>query len=183
MLLQLVDKQHALPSGYAPPDLQTVPAGYVAPGYSATLRSAALAALVAMLDGADVAGYDIRVVSGYRSYQEQVTTYQYWVDTLGEEEANRVSARPGHSEHQLGTTVDLGSADFGWDLTEGFGATPSGQWLQQNAADYGFALSYPDGKEAITGYAYEPWHFRYIGVDAAQDLVASGLTLNQFLGA
>lgn len=180
-LLQLVDKEHALPDGYAPGDLQPIPQAYVAPGYSASLRSVVLAALVEMLDGAEAEGHDIQVVSGYRSYEEQVTTYQHWLDTLGEEEANRVTAKPGHSEHQLGTTVDLGSADFGWDLTEAFGATPSGRWLAQNSARYGFVLSYPEGEESISGYAYEPWHYRYIGVDAAQALLASGLTLNQFL--
>jgi D-alanyl-D-alanine carboxypeptidase len=83
----------------------------------------------------------------------------------------------------LGTTADLGSADFGWDLTAGFGATAAGQWLAANAVTYGFVMSYPDGKEAITGYEYEPWHFRYIGAEQAQAWQASGLTLNQFLGA
>jgi LAS superfamily LD-carboxypeptidase LdcB len=182
-LLQLVDKQHPLPDGYAPDDLISVTFPYIAPGYTATLRSEAYSAIVEMLDAAAVSGHDIRVVSGYRSYQDQVVTYQRWVDTLGEEEANRISAKPGYSEHQLGTTADLGSADFGWDLTEGFGATPAGKWLQNNCDKFGFALSYPPGKESITGYAYEPWHFRYIGREAAADWKASGLTLNQFLGA
>jgi D-alanyl-D-alanine carboxypeptidase len=182
-LLQLVDKKHALPDGYAPTDLAPVTGLYIAPGFGASLRPEALSALETMLDAAAVAGYDIRVVSGHRSYQDQVATYQYWVDRLGEEEASRVSAKPGYSEHQLGTTADLGTADFGWDLTEGFGQTPAGKWLQANSATYGFALSYPDGKEDITGYAYEPWHYRYIGVNAARDWKASGLTLNQFLGA
>jgi len=182
-LLQLVDKQHPLPVGYSPGDLQPVPPAYAAPGYSALLRTEALEALLELLDAAALDGHDIRVVSGYRSYQEQVTTYQSWVDRLGEEEANRVSAKPGYSEHQLGTTVDVGSTDYGWDLTEAFGATPPGQWLQANSATYGFVLSYPDGKESITGYAYEPWHFRFIGKAAAEQWKVSGLTLNQFLGA
>jgi D-alanyl-D-alanine carboxypeptidase len=182
-LTTLVDKQHALPSGYAPPDLVAVTGDYIAPGYSASLRSDALAALVEMLDAAYVAGYDIRVVSGYRSYDQQVVTYNYWVEQLGEEEANRVSAKPGYSEHQLGSTADLGTADLGWDLTEGFGSTAAGQWLAANSVQYGFALSYPEGKEDITGYAYEPWHFRYIGAGEAQAFQSSGLTLNQFLGA
>jgi D-alanyl-D-alanine carboxypeptidase len=182
-ILYLVDKGHPLPDGYTPSDLQPVPAAYIAPGYSSVLRSEALSGLLEMLDAASLDGHDIRVVSGYRSYQEQVTTYQYWVDRLGEAEASRVSAKPGHSEHQLGTTVDVGSTAYGWELTEAFGATSAGQWLQANSATYGFALSYPDGKESVTGYAYEPWHFRYIGVEAAQQWQSSGLTLNQFLGA
>lgn len=182
-LLQLVDKQHALPDGYVPPNLAPVTGDYLAPGYGATMRSDALAALVEMLNAAYANGYDVRVVSAYRSYQDQVTTYQYWVSQLGEEEASRVSAKPGYSEHQLGTTADLGTAEFGWDLTTGFGATPAGRWLLAHSAEYGFALSYPEGKEDVTGYSYEPWHYRYIGVDKAQEWKASGLTLNQFLGA
>lgn len=180
-LLQVVDKQHALPSDYVPPGLTPVPAAYVAPGYGATLNATALEALQRMLDALQALGYDVRVVSGYRSYADQQYTYNYWVEQLGQEAADRVSARPGHSEHQLGTTADLGSATFGWDLREEFGATPEGQWLDANGASYGFVVSYPQGKESITGYAYEPWHLRYIGPDAAAGYKASGLTLNQYL--
>jgi D-alanyl-D-alanine carboxypeptidase len=182
-LLQLVDKQHPLPSGYAPPNVVAVPGSYSAPGYNSTMNATALDALERMLDGANAAGYDIRVVSGYRSYADQQYTYNYWVSQLGQEEADRVSARPGYSEHQLGTTADVGSADFGWDLTDTFGATPDGQWLDTHCTEYGFVLSYPEGKEAITGYAYEPWHFRYLGTTAAADYAASALTLNQYLAA
>jgi D-alanyl-D-alanine carboxypeptidase len=180
-LLQLVDKQHALPTDYVPPELVPVPAAYVAPGYSATLNATALAALQDMLNAAQLLGYDVRVVSGYRSYADQQYTYNYWVEQLGQVEADRISARPGHSEHQLGMTADVGSAASGWDLTEGFGSTPEGQWLDANGAAYGFVVSYPQGKEDITGYAYEPWHLRYIGPDAAASYKASGLTLNQYL--
>jgi D-alanyl-D-alanine carboxypeptidase len=180
-LLQLVDKQHPLPADYVPADLIAVPGAYAASGYSSTMNATALAALESMLDGASAAGYDVRVVSGYRSNADQQYTYDYWVGQLGQAEADRVSAKPGYSEHQLGVTADLGSADFGWDLTDTFGATPDGQWLAAHAAEYGFVLSYPQGKEATTGYAYEPWHFRYIGTDAAAAYGASGLTLNQYL--
>lgn len=178
-LLTLVDKQHSLPSDYVPPGVISITADYVAPGYTARLRSDVMTALTEMLDAS---GFDIRVVSGYRSYSEQVTTFNYWVSVLGYDEAVRVSAMAGHSEHQLGSTVDLGTADYGWDLTEGFGATSPGQWLQAHAHTYGFALSYPDGVESVTGYAYEPWHFRYIGVSKAAAWKVSGLTLNQYLG-
>jgi D-alanyl-D-alanine carboxypeptidase len=182
-LLQLVDKQHPLHADYVPAQLVAVPGGYAAPGYNSTMNSTALAALERMLDGASSAGYDIRVVSGYRSYADQQYTYDYWVGQLGQAEGDRVSAKPGYSEHQLGMTADLGSADFGWALTDTFGATPDGQWLAANAVEYGFVLSYPQGKEATTGYAYEPWHFRYIGTQPAAEYEASGLTLNQYLAA
>ena len=178
-LLTLVDKQHALPSDYLPPGLSGIPGGYLAPGYSASLRGDVIAALTQMIDAS---GFGIRVVSGYRSYSQQVATFNYWVSVLGYDEAVRVSAMAGHSEHQLGSTVDLGTAEYGWDLTEGFGATAAGQWLKANAHSYGFALSYPAGGEPVTGYSYEPWHFRYIGVAEATAWKASGLTLNQYLG-
>jgi D-alanyl-D-alanine carboxypeptidase len=181
-LLQLVDKQHPLPSGFEPPEIVAVPGPYSAPGYSSTMNATALDALERMLNGANAAGFDILVVSGYRSYADQQYTYNYWVGQLGQEQADRVSARPGYSEHQLGTAADLGSADFGWDLTDTFGATPDGQWLAANSSEYGFVLSYPADKEDITGYAYEPWHFRYIGAAAAA-YAASNLTLNQYLAA
>jgi zinc D-Ala-D-Ala carboxypeptidase len=182
-LRQLVDKQHPLPADYVPPDVVAVPGAYAAPGYSSMMNATALDALERMLDGATATGYDIRVVSGYRSYADQQYTYDYWVGQLGQAEADRVSAKPGYSEHQLGMTADLGSADFGWDLTDTFGATPDGQWLAGHAVEYGFVLSYPQGKEAATGYAYEPWHFRYIGTQSAAEYAASGLTLNQYLAA
>lgn len=180
-LTTLVDKQHGLSADYVPGDLVSLPAAYLAPGFSASLRAGALAALTAMLDTAAAAGYNIRVRSGYRSYAEQQVTFQYWVDTLGYEEAVRVSAMPGHSEHQLGTAADLTTAEVGWELVEEFGSTSAGRWLAAHAHEYGFALSYPDGAEPITGYSYEPWHFRYIGEEEAVRWKASGLTLNQYL--
>lgn len=179
-ILQLVDKQHGLPSTYVPDQLTDILEGYVVPGFSGSLRYEAWLNLVQMLDAADAEGYDIRARSAYRSYEEQQTTFQYWVDTLGYEEATRVSAMPGFSEHQTGLAVDLTAESVGWDLTEAFGATAEGQWLAAHATDYGFALSYPACCEAVTGYAYEPWHFRFIG-DAATEFAASGLALNQFL--
>jgi len=181
-LLQLVDKQHALPSDYVPPDLAGIPGANLVPGQGGLqLRSGARDALLSMLSAASADGQDIRVSSAYRSYATQQSTFQYWVDQLGYDEAVRVSAMPGHSEHQLGTTVDLASAEVSWALTEGFGNTQAGQWLMNHAYEYGFALSYPEGKEHITGYAYEPWHWRYIGEDAAAGWYNSGLTLNQYL--
>lgn len=180
-LLTLVDKQHALPADYAPPDLADVPSDYLAPGYGGALRLEAISALVDLLDAAYTEGHDIRARSAYRSYAEQQTTFDYWVSVLGYDEATRISAMPGHSEHQLGTAVDLTTAEVAWDLTESFGDTAAGQWLASNSVAYGFALSYPDGSEPITGYAYEPWHFRYIGATEAAAFVASGLYLNQYL--
>ena len=181
-LLTIVDKQHGLPSAYVPPDLVEIPPEWMAPGFpSQLLRKEAAEALVVMLKAARAEGHELRVRSAYRSYEEQATTFQYWIDQVGEEEARRVSAPPGHSEHQLGTTVDLTSASVGWQLEQPFGQTPEGQWLAAHAHEYGFPLSYPQGAEEITGYTYEPWHFRYIGRDQAVRWAQSGLTLVEFL--
>ena len=181
-LLTIVDKQHGLPSAYVPPDLVEIPPEWMAPGFpSQLLRKEAAEALVVMLKAARAEGHELRVRSAYRSYEEQATTFQYWIDQVGEEEARRVSAPPGHSEHQLGTTVDLTSASVGWQLEQPFGQTPEGQWLAAHAHEYGFPLSYPQGAEEITGYKYEPWHFRYIGRDQAVRWAQSGLTLVEFL--
>ena len=180
-LLTVVDKQHALPAGYVPPDLAPLSAAYLAPGFGGSLRAEARAALERMLSDAYAAGHDVYARSAYRSYAEQERTFAYWVSVLGEAEARRVSAEAGHSEHQLGTAADLTSADVGYDLTEAFGETPAGRWLADNAHGYGFALSYPAGAEAVTGYAYEPWHYRYIGPDHAAAWRASSLTLVEYL--
>ncbi len=180
-ILSPVDKDHALPADYVPPTLVAIPVAYLAPGWPGELRQEAVDALVRMLDDAAAAGHDVRARSAYRSYAEQEGTFNYWVGQEGYDEAIRISAMAGHSEHQLGTTADLTSPAVGWGLHDTFGPTPEGQWLAANAHDYGFALSYPAGAEAITGYAYEPWHFRYIGTAEAQAWNSSGLTLNQYL--
>jgi D-alanyl-D-alanine carboxypeptidase len=166
-----------------PPDLAPLGAAYLASGFGGSLRAEAKAALERMLSDAYAVGHDIYVRSAYRSYAEQERTFAYWVSVLGEVEARRVSAEEGHSEHQLGTAADLTSADVGYDLTEAFGDTPAGRWLAENADHYGFALSYPAGAEAITGYAYESWHYRYIGVEHAAAWRASGVTLGEYLRA
>jgi D-alanyl-D-alanine carboxypeptidase len=164
-----------------PPDLAPLGAAYLAPGFGGSLRAEAKAELERMLSDAYDQGHDMYARSAYRSYAEQERTFAYWVSVLGETEARRVSAEAGHSEHQLGTAVDLTNADVGYDLTEAFGDTPGGRWLVENAHRYGFALSYPAGSEGITGYASEPWHYRYVGPEHAAAWKASGLTLVEYL--
>ena len=162
-----------------PENLRPIPATYSLNDQSVT--EMVLPHLVDMLDAALAEGHMLVVVSSYRSYEQQEGIYQYHVNTYGIDEASRVSARAGHSEHQLGTTVDFSSAAVGFELVEAFGQTPEGRWLAANAHKYGFVLSYPEGKEAITGYAYEPWHFRWVGKDVAPQVLASALTLGEFL--
>ena len=115
------------------------------------------------------------IVSAYRSYYSQESIFQGWCDIYGFEEASTISSQAGHSEHQTGLTMDLDS------LEESYGDTPEGIWLAENCWKYGFIIRYPKGKEHVTGYAYEPWHVRYLGKSTAKLVYDSGLTLEEFL--
>ena len=127
-------------------------------------------------------GVYLRMISGYRSYDTQVSVYGGFVANYGQAFADTTSARPGHSEHQTGLSVDFDGAD-GCILDTCFGETAAGLWLAEHAAEYGFTERYPAGLEHITGYMYEPWHYRYVGAELALELQAQGiLTLEEFFG-
>ncbi len=161
-LLVLVDKRHELPADRAPRDL--VPLGwgrsYKPNREGLSLRAGAEAALEQMAAAARKDGVTLVVSSSYRSYDYQKTVYERNVRELGQAAADRESARPGTSQHQLGTAADFGS------ITDEFAQTPAGKWLALHAGEYGWSLSFPDGFEAVTGYRWESWHYRYIGVGA-----------------
>jgi len=169
------------PISYAPPDLVTVPVAHDNP---AVMRSAASAALVAMFAaGAAEGAGQLQVQSSYRSYPVQVRVYNGWVSSKGKAQADQQSARPGFSEHQTGLAVDISTVPLKCSLDACFGTTPQGEWLAANAWRFGYLLRYPAGKTAITGYEYEPWHFRYIGVPLATELHKEGVeTLEEFFG-
>lgn len=179
-VLNPVSKTHALPDDCTPYGLEQLPFSRTYGGpHFVDPRSAD--AFDELATAAEAAGHDLKVRSAYRSYDEQVTTFAFWVQQLGYEEALRVSAPPGHSEHQLGTTVDVTTAEVGFELTTAFGATAAGQWLEANAWRHGFVISYPAGTEATTGYAYEPWHIRWVGGPAAAAVHQQGVTLYAYL--
>jgi zinc D-Ala-D-Ala carboxypeptidase len=162
-LFIVADKSHPLGSDYAPADLVTLegkPVRMAKPGLS--LRENALDALLEMSGDAAKAGIRLTAGSTYRSYSDQKTVYAYWVKTLGKKNADRESAEPGYSQHQLGTTLDFSPID------DSFSATPACSWLAKHAWEYGFSLSYPDGYESLTGYKFEPWHYRFVGKAGAQ---------------
>jgi D-alanyl-D-alanine carboxypeptidase len=125
------------------------------------LRYRAEAALEEMAAAAMAEGHVLVISSAYRSYEYQAGSFERWTERLGLEEAERVSARPGRSQHQLGLAVDFGS------ITNDFADTDTGRWVAANAGRFGFSLSYPLGYEEITGYAWESWHYRYVGRDLA----------------
>lgn len=138
----------------------------------------ALAKLQQLQRDAQAQGINIsNSYSGYRSYQYQTQLYNNYVNQHGEEEANTFSARPGFSEHQTGLTFDL--KDFNGQLVED---PITSQWIKDNCAKYGFILRYPEGKEDITGYIYEPWHLRYVGEEVANQIMNNNTTLEQYLG-
>jgi len=160
-----VDKGYRLFEDYVPDELVDLNKTFgLFTLNSATLRRDAGAALKAMLDELAVeTGEYVTVASGFRSYESQVSAYSGWVRQLGESAANNISAKPGHSEHQLGTSVDLVSEETDWKIVKEFGGTAAGQWLSANCAKYGFTQHADAGNET-TGYKEESWHFRFIGV-------------------
>ena len=154
----LVDKQHALPSGFEPDDLVPITPGLLRVTRDGMLlRRNALDALYEMAIAAAADGITFTIGSAYRSYAHQTTTHAHWVRVLGREEAERVSARPGPSQHQLGMVVDFAP------ISDAFAETPASQWLVQNASRFGWSLSYPYNYEEVTGYRWESWHYRYVG--------------------
>lgn len=175
-------EDEALAPSFVPSDLMPVPSELVSPGLGPQrLRSDARFWMQRMFEDAGDAGHTLGLNSGYRSYAEQEETFQFWVDQLGEEQAELVSARPGRSEHQLGTAADITGPTNGYQVTEDFADTPEGMWLRANGWRYGFALSYPEGKTEVTGYLFEPWHWRFIGLAHAEAWLDSGLTLIEYL--
>lgn len=169
----MVNKKHCLqPVTFAPSDLVT--------SNGATLSAKAIPAYNQLFAAAAAAGQGFYVTSSYRSYNDQVATYTYWVGTSGQAGADTYSARPGYSEHQTGLAFDVAANGCALDC---FGSTSQYQWLQQNAADYGFIQRYYVGSEAITGYKAEEWHYRYVGVQVAKDMKAKGIkTLEAYWG-
>ena len=157
-LWRLVDKDRSLPNGYSPGDLvELVGGSYSVSRPGLMLRRGAAASLEEMAAAARADGVTLVAASAYRSFQNQVQVHNHWVQVLGREEAERVSARPGHSEHQLGLALDFAP------INTFFAQTREGVWLDANAARFGWSLSYPYGFEDVTGYSWEPWHFRYVG--------------------
>lgn len=183
-ILVLVNKQHALPDGYIPPDLvfPDVRFPFTEDLPKKQMRKVAASAMEEMFEAGDAAGIDLFAQSGYRSYERQTVIFASNVEQQGEEAANKFSARPGESEHQTGLTMDVTSPEINYSLTIEFGDTKEGIWLKENAADYGFIIRYPLGKEDITEYQYEPWHIRYVGKKAAREIMSKGITLEEYLG-
>ena len=179
--ISLLDPIYMVSRGYVPPNLVSVSRANIQG--SGRVRRSVIADLAAMATAARKAGAPLRVTSAYRSWKEQRNLYQREVERYGLKFARESVARPGHSEHQLGTTFDFtsgGSNRRAWAYNN-WAKTPAGAWIKANGWRYGFLLSYPDGKKGRTCYRYEPWHWRYVGREMAVDVRASGLTLREYL--
>lgn len=169
-LTVLVNKSYPLsPMSYVPANLRTVDA------YS--MRPEIATAWTQLKRDAAARGYSLRLVSAYRSYAYQRDLYNRYVQQYGQTYADRVSAKPGHSEHQTGLAIDIGLASGSCQLTSCFGDTAAGKWVAANAWRYGLILRYPQGTESVTGYMYEPWHFRYVGHNLAAEMKTRNLPL------
>jgi D-alanyl-D-alanine carboxypeptidase len=161
-LRRLVDKGHPLPEGYEPEDLvELKPGSYEVGREGLMLRRAAAEALETMAAAARFDGVILTASSAYRSYDYQVQVYNRIVREMGQEAADRESARPGYSQHQTGLALDFGSID------DSFAQTRAGRWILENGGRFGWSLSFPDGCEEATGYRWESWHYRYTGGDLA----------------
>lgn len=174
--LVLVNKFNRLDDKYIPDDLEKISLAY-ANNYK-YLRSKARSSFELMSQNAKEEGLEIIAVSAFRSYRYQKDLYEYYVREKGLEYADKASARPGHSEHQTGLTVDVMGENGDYNLFE---ETKEFKWLKDNAHHYGFILRYPKGKEHITGFKYEPWHYRYVGIDVAKEIYQKNITLEEYL--
>jgi D-alanyl-D-alanine carboxypeptidase len=169
------------PLDYSAPDLVSTPVPHV---NDPTLRQEAADQIVAMFAQYTAeTGNQMQAQSAYRSYSVQVNVYNGWVNSLGQAGADQTSARPGHSEHQTGLAMDISAVPAQCALDQCFADTNQGQWLAANAYKWGFILRYPNGLTNITGYEFEPWHYRYVGIELATEMHNTGIqTLEEFFG-
>jgi D-alanyl-D-alanine carboxypeptidase len=184
-LLVLVNKTYKLSSSFVPSGLVLAETSGIRVKSKGAyyVSSILINDLKALNNAAKGSGIDVSIISAYRSYSTQKSTYDYWVKYNGGcvSCADKISARPGHSQHQLGTAVDFGSKENGDIVGSSFDNTKASKWLASNAYKYGFVISYPKGYESTTGYNYESWHYRYIGVENAKMMIDSGKILEVFL--
>lgn len=178
----LVNKKRNLPDTYVPEDLVTlseVPTVLENPEVN-QLRNAAYEALIELFNTAKESGYELYARSGYRSYNTQASLYSSYIESYGQQAADKYSAKPGQSEHQTGLSIDITCEALNYTLDTTFAETEEGKWVAENAHCFGYIIRYPKGKEEITGYSYEPWHIRYLGTELAEEVYESGLTLEEY---
>ena len=174
-LLVLVNKYNQLPSDFKQYNLVNMKKEHtVNDGKVYLLAGVAYDNFIQMFNAAKKQGLSLLVLSAHRTEAYQKYLYDNKVRSAGKVYADNYSARPGFSEHQTGLAVDITSVETTFENTAEF------RWLQKHAHEYGFILRYPKGKEWITGYSYEPWHYRYVGTDAAKKIYEEGITYEEY---
>ncbi|TDX46446.1 D-alanyl-D-alanine carboxypeptidase family protein [Orenia marismortui] len=183
-LLVVVNKNNSLPSDYIPKNLVVpdVPFPFKEFHQKKLMREDAAKALETLFRQAKKDGIELYATSGYRSYNRQKAIFTSKAMSQGLENANKFSAKPGESEHQTGLAMDVTSSKVNFSLTQYFGDTKEGKWLKGNAHKFGFIIRYPQGKEGVTGYEYEPWHLRYVGGGLSEEIAYNNSTLEEYLG-
>jgi D-alanyl-D-alanine carboxypeptidase len=178
----VVNKGRALPDSYTPSPLVTpsVPLRLPADFPEMHTRQDAASALQSLFAAASRQNIKLMLGSGYRSYTAQAEIYNTSLANKGQAETGSSSARPGHSEHQTGLAVDVEPTNRSCEFELCFAQTPEGRWVSANAYKYGFIVRYKEGTENLTGYEYEPWHIRYVGIALAKQIHQSNKTLEQF---
>ena len=175
-ILVLVNKNNQLLSNYIPNNLESISLKYA--NKDKYLKKEAKIAFEKLSEDAAKLGYRIVAVSAYRDYNYQNELFNYYVKEKGLNYALECSAKPGHSEHQTGLALDVEGSNKDYDNFEN---SKDFIWMKDNAHKYGFILRYPKGKEHITGFKYEPWHYRYVGIETAKYIYENNLTLEEYL--
>ncbi|MDP9903395.1 D-alanyl-D-alanine carboxypeptidase [Arthrobacter bambusae] len=180
----IVNKHRPLtPLQFVPPDLVQPRVQLAVSGEASLLNSTTAAAAEKLFAAAASEGATMTLASGYRSFQTQTATYNGYVSTRGQASADTASARPGFSEHQTGWAFDIGDGGGACSFEPCFADQPAAVWAKANAFKYGFVVRYPWMLNEITGYYYEPWHLRFVGVEAATDMAKRGIgTLEEYFG-
>lgn len=181
----LVNKKRKLPENYQPPDLVFPQVPFLLPENSERrkMRAEAARALKEMFAAAKADGVKLAGVSAYRPHDYQKKLFARYVEKDGLKKALTYSAYPGTSEHETGLAIDVSGIDGKCAAESCFAGSREAEWLAQHAAEYGFIIRYPLGKEDITGYMYEPWHLRYVGLELAREITRNGLTMEEYFGA
>lgn len=175
-LLVLVNKKNKLPNNYIPNNLEKI--NITCAFEDKQLQGVARLSFEQLCNDAKLLGYKITAVSAYRDYNYQKKLYNNYIVQLGKKRAKLSSAEPGHSEHQTGLAIDVMGSNDDYNL---FDDCEEFNWMQKNAHKYGFILRYPKDKQIITGFKYEPWHYRYVGIDHATIIYDQNITLEEYI--
>lgn len=179
----IVNKQQAMPADFVPKNLVDMRNKYtVNNSNEAQLRSDAFTSLTKMINAAKNSKIPVEIISGYRAYSLQSIIYNDNVTKEGQANADKTSARPGHSEHQTGLAVDINNFESNCRLNVCFGSTKTGKWVASNAHNYGFIVRYQKGTKDVVGFSYEPWHLRYVGKELSSELYKQKATMEEFFG-